>query len=64
MTHNKDKSCDSQYVAAGMHESHNVHICVCTSKREYRLHMFLTLYVGRGFTMSTYSLNNTLSADK
>ena len=23
---NKDKSCDSQYVAAGLHD---VHICVC-----------------------------------
>ena len=39
---NKDKFCESQYVAAGIHE---LHICVCTgtSKREYRKHMFLTV---------------------
>ena len=36
----KDKFCEIQYVAAGIHE---LHICVCTSKREYRIHMFLTV---------------------
>ena len=30
--YDKDKFCDSQYVAAGIH---TVHICVCTSKIKY-----------------------------
>ena len=46
-----DKSCDSQYV-----DVQNLHICVCTSKREYRIHMFLTvtaLQSWAGFQKST-----------